>query len=74
MDDLFSAVMLARTLERDKNGDIFKWVRSIIEQWPKDSEYRKNAEELMQRTRARLDGAQFEGDIETTPARCTTIF
>jgi hypothetical protein len=66
-DDLYTVLMVARTLERDKNGEIFKWVRSIIEQWPPDDEYRKNAEELMARAVARLDGARFEGDIETTP-------
>ena len=67
MDDLFNAVMMARTLERDKDGGIFKWVRSVIDQWPEDSQYRKNAEELMQRGIARLDGVKFEGDIKTTP-------
>jgi hypothetical protein len=67
MDELFNAVMHARALERDTDGEIFKWVRSIIEQWPGDSPYRKNAEELMQRAVARKNGATFEGDIETTP-------
>ncbi len=67
MDDLFNAVMLAGTLERNKDGEIFKWVRSVIDQWPEDSQYRKNAEELTQRALARLDGTQFEGDIKTTP-------
>lgn len=67
MDDLLNAVMLAGTLERNKNGEIFKWVRSVIELWPEDSQYRKKAEEVMQRLAARLDGAQFEGDIKTTP-------
>jgi hypothetical protein len=67
MDELFNAVMMAKVLERDKDGAIFKWVRSVIDQWPEDSQYRKNAEELMQRAIARLDGAKFEGDIKTTP-------
>lgn len=66
-DDLYTVLMVARTLERDKNGGIFKWVRSMIEQWPPDDEYRRNAEELLTRAVARLDGARFEGDIETTP-------
>jgi len=66
-DDLYTVLMVARTLERDKNGEIFKWVRTIIEQWPPDDEYRRNAEELLARALARLDGARFEGDIETTP-------
>ena len=67
MDELFNAVMVGRMLERDKEGEIFKWVRSVIDQWPEDSEYRRNAEQLMQRATARLDGAKFEGDIKTTP-------
>jgi hypothetical protein len=67
MDELFNAVMNARTLERDPDGKIFKWVRSVIEQWAEDSHYRKNAEELMQRALDRMNGAKFEGDIKTTP-------
>jgi hypothetical protein len=67
MDELFHAVMLARTLEREKDGEIFSWVRSIINQWPEDSQYRRNAEELMQRAVARMQGARFEGDIKITP-------
>ena len=67
MDELFNAVMDARTLERDTDGEISKWVRSVIEQWPEGSPYRKNAEELMQRALARKKGAKFEGDIETNP-------
>src|SRR5712692_10382626 len=51
---------LARTLERNKDGEILKWVRSVIDQWPENSQHRKNAEELMQRAIARLDGAKFE--------------
>lgn len=67
MDELFNAVMMGKVLEQDKDGEIFKWVRSVIDQWPEDSQYRKNAEELMQRAIARLDGVKFEGDIKTTP-------
>jgi hypothetical protein len=66
MDELFHAVMTARMIERDKSGEIFKWIRSVIDNWREDSEYRKNAEELMERAMQRLDGATFEGDIKTT--------
>ena len=59
--------MHARTLALDTDGEEFKWVRSVIQQWPEDSSYRKNAEELMQRAVARKKGATFEGDVETTP-------
>jgi len=67
MDELFDAVMHARAIDRDTDGEIFKWVRSIIEQWPEDSPYRKRGEELMDRAVARKKGVKFEGDIETTP-------
>ena len=67
MDELWNAVMQGRVLERDKGGEIFTWVRSVIDQWPEDSQYRKSAEELMHRAVARLDGAKFEGDVKTTP-------
>jgi hypothetical protein len=66
MDELFHAVMTARMIERDKDGEIFKWVRSIIDNWREDSDYRKTAEELMARAIQRLDGTSFEGDIKTT--------
>ena len=66
MDELFHAVMTARMIERDKDGEIFKWVRSIIDNWREDSDYRKNAEELMARAIQRIDGTSFEGDIKTT--------
>ncbi len=66
MAELFNAVMQARALEQNPGGEIFTWVRSVIEQWPEDSQYRKNAEELMQRALDRQNGAKFEGDIETT--------
>ena len=67
MDELFRAAMVGNMLERDKDGPILKWVCSVIEGWPEDSQYRKNAEELIQNAIARLDGAVFEGDIKTTP-------
>jgi hypothetical protein len=67
MDELFNAVMQARALwRRDTDGKIFEWIRSIVEQWLEDSEYRKTAEELIQRAADRKNGAKFEGDIETT--------
>lgn len=67
MDELFNALMYARTLERNPDGEIFKWVRSVIDRWPKDSSYRRNAEELIRRAVDRQNGATFEGDISTTP-------
>jgi hypothetical protein len=67
MDELFNAVMIGRVFERDKDGEIFKWARSLIHQWPRDSQYRKNAEDLIQRAIARSDGVKFEGDIKTSP-------
>lgn len=66
MDELFNAVMTARMIECDKNGEIFKWVWSVIDGWKKDSEYRRNAEELMDRAMQRLDGTTLDGDIKTT--------
>jgi hypothetical protein len=66
MDELFHAVMTARMIEKDKKGKIFEWIQSIINNWPEDSEYRRNAEELMARAIQRLDGETFEGDIKTT--------
>jgi hypothetical protein len=65
IDDLFNAVTHARMLEKEKDGEVFLWIRSIIDQWPETSEYRKNAEELLRRWIARKEGATFEGDIET---------
>ena len=67
MDELFHAVMTARMIERDKNGEVFKWIRSVIDNWREDSDYRKNAEEMMEHAMQRLDGVTFEGDIKTTP-------
>jgi hypothetical protein len=52
-------------IEQKKDGEVFLWIRSIIDQWPDDSEHRKTAEELLQRSLARMDGIKFEGDIET---------
>lgn len=66
MDDLFDALMKALAIERDQNGEIFKWIRSVIGNWREDSDYRKNAEAMMERSKQRLDGANFEGDIKTT--------
>jgi hypothetical protein len=67
LDELFNVVIHARVLERDKDGEIFKWMRSVINQWPADSSYRQNADELMQRAVERQNGVCFEGDIVTTP-------
>jgi len=65
MDELFNAVTHARMIEQEKDGEIFRWIRSVIDKWPDDSEYRKNAEELLQRWMARKEGVKFEGDVET---------
>jgi hypothetical protein len=67
MDELLNAVMHARILERNPDGEIFQWVRAIIDTWREDSDYRKNAEELMARAIQRFEGATFEGDIRTSP-------
>ena len=66
MDEVFHAVMQARILENDADGEIFLWVRSIVDSWSGDSQYRKNAEELIRQWIARKDGATFEGDFQTT--------
>jgi len=66
IDELYNAVTHARMLERDKNGEVFLWIRSIIDQWSETSEYRRNVEELLRRWIARKEGAVFEGDIKTT--------
>jgi hypothetical protein len=63
--ELFHAVMSARMLEKKEDGEVFLWIRSIVDQWPEASECRKNAEELLQRWIARKRGATFEGDIQT---------
>jgi hypothetical protein len=65
IDDLFHAVLSARMIEQEKNGEVFLWIRSIVDQWPEDTEHRKNAEELLRRWIARKDGVKFEGDIVT---------
>ncbi len=67
MDELWHAVMQARMLETDKNGPIFAWIRSIIDGWHENNEYRKRAELLMKRTMERMDGAEFDDDIQTSP-------
>ena len=65
MDELWHVVMTARMLETEKNGEVFRWIRSIVDQWPKDSEHRKSAEDLLDRWIQRKDGATFDGDIQT---------
>jgi hypothetical protein len=65
MDELFNVVAHARMLEQEKDGEVFLWIHSIIDQWPETSEYRKNAEKLLRRWSARQEGATFEGDIQT---------
>ena len=65
MDELFDAVMYARMLETDKDGPVIQWVISMVREWPEDGEYRKNAEELIQRFHERLAGRTFDGDIQT---------
>jgi hypothetical protein len=65
MDELFNAVLYARMLETKKDGQVIQWIRSIVDGWREDSEYRKNAEELLQRWLQRLDGQTFDGDIQT---------
>ncbi len=65
MDELFDAVLYARMLEKEKDGEVIRWIRSIVDGWREDSEYRKNAEELIQRWLRRQDGETFEGDIQT---------
>jgi hypothetical protein len=66
MDELFNAVMLARMLETDGDGQVIRWIRSMVDECRQDSEYRKNAEELIQRWLQRQDGKTFDGDIQTT--------
>ena len=57
--------MNARMLETEKDGEVFLWIRSIVDRWSEEKEYRKIAEELLHRWVARKDGATFEGDIQT---------
>jgi len=65
MDELVNAVMLARMLETDKDGKVIRWIRSIVDEWREDSEYRRNAEELIERWLQRQDGETFDGVIQT---------
>ncbi len=65
MDDLWHALMMARTLKAQKGGEVFQWIRSIVDQWEKNSEHRRSAEELLERWTRRKDGVAFEGDIQT---------
>jgi len=65
MDELFEAVAHARMIEKQKDGEVITWIRSVIEQWPETSDYRRNAEELIRRWMARKDGVKFEGDTQT---------
>ena len=65
MDDLLHAVTAARLVETEIDGEVFRWIRSIIDQWPEGSEYRTNAEWLLQRWIERREGKEFEGDIQT---------
>ena len=65
IDELFNAVMLARMLETEKDGQVIRWIRSVVSEWPEDSEHRKNAEELIQRWLRRQDGETLDGDIQT---------
>ncbi len=69
IDELYNAVLQATILEREKDGRVFSWIRSIINEWPEDTEYRKNAEFLLQRAKERMDGAEFEGDLLASPRR-----
>jgi len=67
MPELFQAVMQARVLEREKDGPIISWVRSVVDGWKGDSDYRRNAELLLTRMVDRLDGIEFEEDIKASP-------
>lgn len=66
MDELFNVVMSATAIEC-KDGEVYAWLRSIVGGWSKDSQYRKDAEELIGRAVARMDGGELEGDIRATP-------
>jgi hypothetical protein len=66
IDQLFQAVMHARTLETETNGEIIRWIRSIVNTWPEGIEQRKIAEELIENWRSRKAGVQLENDIRTT--------
>jgi len=66
IDHAYSAIVHARTLETDPNGEIMRWVRSKVDSWPEDSEQRKAAEELMKNWHSRKAGVKFDTDIKTT--------
>ena len=63
MDELFNAVMHARTWNATRMANIE--LGAVNHNWREDSDYRKNAEELMARAIQRLGGATFEGDVKT---------
>jgi hypothetical protein len=65
MGDLLNALMAARMVETEKDGEVFRWIRSIVDQWPEGSEYRENAESLLKRWVERKEGKRFEDDIQT---------
>ncbi|HLG95251.1 MAG TPA: DUF4365 domain-containing protein [Bryobacteraceae bacterium] len=65
MDELFHAVTTARMVETEQDGEVIRWVRAVVDEWPEDSEYRKNAEWLLERWTDRQKGRTFEGDIQT---------
>ena len=67
IDELHKVVMDARILDmHDPAGDVNQWIRSILDQWPTESEHRRTAEILLAHTAARARGERFAGDIETT--------
>jgi len=67
IDELLKAVVTARMVGPKGSDEGLRWARSIVETWPEDSEYRRVAEELFNRTIQRQEGAEFENDIQTTP-------
>jgi hypothetical protein len=73
-DELLIPVMNARMLDRNPDGEIFQWIRSVINLWPIDDPHRKVADELMARAVARTQGATFDGDIQTSPRQIHNNF
>lgn len=67
IDELYNAVAYANTLELNVDGEIHRWVRSVVDQWQVDSQYRQNAEQLIRNRIDRRNGLKFAGDIVTTP-------
>ncbi len=67
MDELFEVVACARMIGQEGDDEGLRWARSIVERWPEDSEHRRVAEELFERTVQREKGVEFENDIQTTP-------